>query len=673
MSLANAEEHAMDTSRSETPPEPRAWERRRETLLAEGKKKRASEIAQVRRRLRWSSPCGLSEPDLCRLLMWPAGTAHGHLRELADDGEIHEREGVWYSGGPAGAATMPAPTTTLDIRRRLLEVAERRWMTRMELASMVTGAPLADALLTITALVAAGELQGEDGGPRVRLRAQGQAQTGNAVDGRHVRQPATGAESLGSYQAPVKSEAGGSPGPQGPAVQQPPNSVGDSSIGGDTSSSLDSGATAEREPSHTIPRAQDELLTALRRFPEGATVADLARASGVNSNALRQRLYDLRDAGAARWNGKNRSESRWFPALTTAIDPRMVVREIVAERHETTLRARVLADLAEHPMAHATGVADRLGVDRKAVSGALRHLRELGWAFWPPGPKGSARWTLTRKGRDAVQSHQPSPAPQQAELQPEVDRQVDGEINQGSDHAVAEGVEGAGVSSTSTAPAPDVGLSDVPAATVRPSASHQGEIVSGTGPTDLGEPSSTSPVGVTQTSPPPASVDDIPICPGCCRRHAGPCEPVSVPAEGVHEPDCWCFDCVPDPTPPPSPTVFPGFMTGVDERIDRIVEVLTLQSNRLDELEHAPIRLVAAQAVDVAMNLTQQLGQLERDNVALQETLERERAEYVDLDRRHMAAVAELADVDDALTAMHVPLHRVRGYRLGWLARGGAR
>lgn len=67
--------------------------RQREARQAEAEQRRD----QVERRLRWSAPAGMSAADVGRRLGWPVG-AETVLRELADEGRAHQRDGVWYLG-----------------------------------------------------------------------------------------------------------------------------------------------------------------------------------------------------------------------------------------------------------------------------------------------------------------------------------------------------------------------------------------------------------------------------------------------------------------------------------------------------------------------------------------------------------------------------------------------
>lgn len=115
MSLHAAEDQAPAPGREGEAPAPGAWGARRARELAQRAREAEGRREAVRRRLKWASPGGRSLADLERGLGWPGGTTGVPvvLRELAERGEAHEREGVWYAGpGPASVGGGDTPPVT---------------------------------------------------------------------------------------------------------------------------------------------------------------------------------------------------------------------------------------------------------------------------------------------------------------------------------------------------------------------------------------------------------------------------------------------------------------------------------------------------------------------------------------------------------------------------------
>jgi transcriptional regulator with XRE-family HTH domain len=220
VSLADAEEHAPSTGRDGPAPAEGSWDKKRAERKAEADRKAAERRKAVLDRI---PAGGITRARLTAKLVqalgssWQAGVG-AVLQELFVDSEAHEIEGAVFRG-PAPVQVPAAPSTpassataSVEARARVMALARTQsWWFRRQLLSNCTTSPIWDVARAITELLAEGELEELDGS-RIRVRP-----------------------------VPATSTVG---------TPAPSTSVGASSpVGGDTSSSLDSGATAEREPS----------------------------------------------------------------------------------------------------------------------------------------------------------------------------------------------------------------------------------------------------------------------------------------------------------------------------------------------------------------------------------------------------------------------------------------
>lgn len=152
-----------------TEPTPDPFTRRKQAL-AERARAEAATRESVLRRLRWAAPAGLGEAAVAQRSGLPVIGVGAILRQLADRGDAHERDGVWYVGlDPRPGHPEAVVSTPVDVRARVLAVADGTWRYRAELGARVLGVTLATALHAIGVLVNAGQLQTEPNGVRVRL------------------------------------------------------------------------------------------------------------------------------------------------------------------------------------------------------------------------------------------------------------------------------------------------------------------------------------------------------------------------------------------------------------------------------------------------------------------------------------------------------------------------
>lgn len=197
-------------AKGEAPP-PKAYHERRQRMKVEKAAEEEARRQAILKRLRWAAPGGRSRADLERLMGWTPGSVVAVLLQLRADDLAHDRDEVWYLGPSSAARTPEPPAPAEDFTSKLLRSAEgspSRWWTRMQLLSeSCCRGPLAQRALD--QLVADGRLQAVNGGVTLPIKPRTSEQAHPA-----------------------------------------PTSVGASApVGGDTSSSLDSGATAERDPS----------------------------------------------------------------------------------------------------------------------------------------------------------------------------------------------------------------------------------------------------------------------------------------------------------------------------------------------------------------------------------------------------------------------------------------
>jgi hypothetical protein len=424
-----------------TAPSDTAWAARRD---GEAKKREERETRHRRSALERLQRGPKTPQQLASMLDVAVSAMYPILRQLAERGEAHEVEGVWAAGpGPARAA--PKRADPSDVRTRLLELAEDRWAPRMELASRLTGVTLGDAMRAIADLVVAGELVSEARGTRVRRAPQGEGPPGVVVEpdreqGETPNLPVV--EDLGDRSSaghrvvtggPVETGSVPSPeptadatpfpsslmaSPEGGLVVVPEASVGDSSIGGDTSSSPDSGATAERGPSQplgarapgAVPAdvrehgggstpsgsalgAVSELVLAeLRRHRDGVSVANLAAATGRTSHGLRHVLYDLRDRGLAAWNGRLRRDSRWYPVAPVELPEPPPAPSPFGARVRAAREARGLSQSQLGALVGLTGNNRQVAIsavergDRACKAGSLREALDRVLFSTEPAP-----------------------------------------------------------------------------------------------------------------------------------------------------------------------------------------------------------------------------------------------------------------------------------------------
>jgi hypothetical protein len=230
MSLADAELLAPSTERDGPRPAEGSWDKKRAARKAEVDRKAAERRRSVLDRI---PAGGITRARLTAKLVqalgssWQTGVGAA-LQELIASGEAHEIDGAVFRGpGPtraaaAAAASLPTSSTTASVeaRARVMALARTQtWWFRRQLVQAVTSSPIWDVARAVSELLAEGELEEMDGS-RIRVRPL----------------PAE------STAAPARAVT--------PALAMPETSVGPSRpVGGDTSSSLDSGATAEREPS----------------------------------------------------------------------------------------------------------------------------------------------------------------------------------------------------------------------------------------------------------------------------------------------------------------------------------------------------------------------------------------------------------------------------------------
>jgi transcriptional regulator with XRE-family HTH domain len=176
LSIAEMEEHAPGSLQGgEAPPEG-AWAAKRAARAEAAREERERRRRQVLTRLQWH-PDGRTLEQLARSLAWPGG-APGVLtvlQHLADDGLVHERDGVWRAGR-APAAQGEGVEREEQERPGLAEVilaAAGEWMTCGELVARARApwASRSEIALEVVRLREAGELEESALRTQVRRRA----------------------------------------------------------------------------------------------------------------------------------------------------------------------------------------------------------------------------------------------------------------------------------------------------------------------------------------------------------------------------------------------------------------------------------------------------------------------------------------------------------------------
>jgi transcriptional regulator with XRE-family HTH domain len=233
MSIAEMEEHAPGSLQGgETPPEG-AWAAKRAARAEAAREERERRRRQVLTRLTWH-PDGRTLEQLARSLAWPGG-APGVLtvlQHLADDGLVHERDGVWRAGR-APAAQEEAVAQQEQERPSLAEVilaAAGEWMTCGELVARAKPrAPWASRTeigLEVVRLREAGEFEESALRTQVRRRASDPSPSvGGTLPlvpgdiGGHADTTAAPTPS----EAPVSEGAGTAPAPAGETPESAPH------------------------------------------------------------------------------------------------------------------------------------------------------------------------------------------------------------------------------------------------------------------------------------------------------------------------------------------------------------------------------------------------------------------------------------------------------------------
>lgn len=112
----------------------------------------ASRLEQVRRRLRWIFPRGVSEADVGRKLGWPTG-AGALLRKLGELGEAREGGGLWFMV-ETETEQEPAPAAPAEpIGDRIEAALQAHGMRPVELVRLIcahTGRPFRSTEVAIS-------------------------------------------------------------------------------------------------------------------------------------------------------------------------------------------------------------------------------------------------------------------------------------------------------------------------------------------------------------------------------------------------------------------------------------------------------------------------------------------------------------------------------------------
>lgn len=268
--------------------------------------------AKVRKRVEWAGAAGITEAEVNGRLDWPTG-AGAALRDLADRGEVHEREGRWYLGPPT---IMESPTCSAFQAPKLQDLILRELgggtKTPIVLGMCISSAPIDRVVAETQRMLEQGLL--ERVGDRVRrTRATpdstpARAAASNGAGGAAPVPPAEPATTTAS--API-SDAASAPEESDRAptsVKRAPKRA--------RQSTARRGARRDRGPDSTSVRLAD-LVAAFASagpVPAGATAQphqrslqrDYERAESLAQRAVNDWLEHLRPTVARRLSGHDR-------------------------------------------------------------------------------------------------------------------------------------------------------------------------------------------------------------------------------------------------------------------------------------------------------------------------------------------------------------------------------
>jgi hypothetical protein len=647
----------------------------------------------ILKRLRWAKPGGLTQSMLEARLGWPTGVPTV-LRELVDRGEAHQIGNIYHEGpGPAKVETPAAPSISTDeVRGKVLAlVDEFSWRYRMNVATSITGSSMAVALRVIDELVRDNVLQSEGPGGRIRRMPVGKPLPVQPVDARrkaasNPEPSSTGPENLsicrsssgevsGSGRAELLSasedldphssveiEVVTSGRVETPAApSSTPEPFGElasveaaSSVGDHTSSSPDSGATAERALSASgqdgaaapaaeprpdpVPdeQAGEEPATLPRATTGGQRLQDARDARGWTQSEMARQLSPFlpgRSVDAIRTQlGSTERGARCPEWLGTALDAFLSAAptadttpgssgepapEALQQEEAAAVDVGDSADLGDaHEVTHGLTESADVGVGVEAT-----HNANVGHGPADPAP---ASVELPR-GADSTEVEAPFCGPsaaRQNELPPHHDSGLRGPL------VLQWTSDGGGIDGPIVDPIPE------------PIAGRQSRIPPSPYRPDLWRRQ----VAESQQADPRQLAADL---------HRAEVEPVPTPGDA------------------------PSTRQQIVKLATHVEEVTGLVSNGLDRVRSRLDRLEEAAAVvpdPTVAELQARIDLLERDKAALLEAVEVHRREAVEADTARSVLAGELADVDDVLRQLGVPEHRHRAFRLGWLVcrNGGA-